>query len=41
MLDITIRGEVLSFALEMEKKLAENEHKGNWKSETFEYLIER
>ena len=36
-----VRPAVMDFAIEMEKKLLANDHKGGWQDCTFEYLMDR
>jgi hypothetical protein len=40
-MDIDVRPEVAAFALLMEAKLRENDHKGGWKDESIAYLSRR
>jgi hypothetical protein len=40
-MDIDVRPEVAAFALLMEQKLRENDHKGGWKDEGTVYLSRR
>ena len=37
---VTPRPEVMRFALEMEKKLRANDHKGGWENENYSYLFD-
>jgi len=36
-----VRPEVITFAIKMERKLRENDHKGGWLNDYYDYLITR